>query len=128
MHERVTNFSADGEMEFNVVDLYLDTETGELFIHIPASGQTFCAFGEESDGLPEKRKYLGQINLSVGRWYVQPKDFIEFLDQIRQQLYAIAKDLEAEHGFDPSGSVLWELWDIIRDLDQIIRQARKISI
>jgi len=57
------------KMEFNVVDLYLDLETGELFIHIPASGQTFLAFGEEVDSLPEKRKYLGQINLDAGRWY-----------------------------------------------------------
>jgi len=55
-------------MEFNIVDLYLDTETGELFIHIPASGQTFRAFGEEVENLPAKRKYLGQIKLDVGQW------------------------------------------------------------
>jgi len=56
------------KMEFNVVDLYLDTETGELLIHIPASGQTFRAFGEEVDSLPQKRKYLGQINLDAEEW------------------------------------------------------------
>jgi len=45
-------------MEFNVVDLYLDAETGELFIHIPASGQTFRAFGEEVGNLPANENIL----------------------------------------------------------------------
>jgi len=107
-------------MEFNVVDLYLDLETGELFIHIPASGQTFSAFGKEAENLPEKRKFLGQINLDAGEWLPE-RDSIEFLGQIVERLYAIARDLEAEHGLDPSGYLLVELWDVIRDLNQIRR-------
>ncbi|GEM_PF-2632624 len=65
---RIDSFSFRGVSslsEPDVIEIYLDEETHELYYYIPASGQIFILeLGEELDELPESAKKLLEINFT----------------------------------------------------------------
>jgi len=66
-----------GFMESDLVEIYLDKETHELYYYIPASGQIFVLeLGEELNELPKNAKKLLEIN------FTEKKAFAEGITEI----------------------------------------------